>query len=298
MAQQAHALRDHLGSVRRTHARTHAQGEMSATVLRYPGEWAALVPRVRARILRAARAAGVELPAEQARAAGGVRACAGGGAVRAAASKQAACCCWCLCRSTQLCAHCLALYGCTLWHRPPLQVEIGVSWNYNAITPGEVDVEEGPGVEAADGKLKGRRSLMQEEDSDRQSTIRVLRLMCVPWPWEGGQQQVAITSLPACPVTAGAPLATPHDLHAHPALPCAPASCPPAAAAPRKRARRQPPRTRTGRRCRRLRQPSARRVRPRAARPSWRPPWMCARCAASLRAWTSWASAREWPALI
>ena len=43
------------------------QGEMSATVMRYPREYSSLIPRVRQRIIRAAKAVGVDLAEEQVR---------------------------------------------------------------------------------------------------------------------------------------------------------------------------------------------------------------------------------------
>ena len=54
------------------------------------------------------------------------------------------------------------------------QVQIGLSWNYNAITPGEVDAELTPEVVAAQGAIDdivptNGRGLLQ----DRSSSVRV-----------------------------------------------------------------------------------------------------------------------------
>lgn len=43
------------------------QGEMSATVTRYPRDWESIIYRLRQRVVNAAAAAGVHLPSDQVR---------------------------------------------------------------------------------------------------------------------------------------------------------------------------------------------------------------------------------------
>jgi len=58
-------------------------------------------------------------------------------------------------------------------HHPLLQVQIGLSWNYNAITPGEVDAELTPEVVAAQGVVANGRRLLQEPQDIRAPSVRV-----------------------------------------------------------------------------------------------------------------------------
>eukprot|EP00983_Pelagomonas_calceolata_P087631 1156994-Pelagomonas_calceolata.AAC.12 len=60
---------------------------------------------------------------------------------------------------------------------PPLQVQVGLSWNYNAISLGAVDVELTPEVVAAQnvvenfGSNKGRNLLQNQEEARSSSAL-------------------------------------------------------------------------------------------------------------------------------